>query len=72
MTSNVPNVQNTPSQEGGMAESKRYTFRMFINQYGVITLGVVVVAAIGYGIYKRRKWNSESKPIMRNFPWLFA
>ena len=49
------NYQNALTQEGGMAESKRYTFRMFINQYGVITLGVVVVAVIGYGIYKRRK-----------------
>jgi hypothetical protein len=26
-----------------------------LNKYAVITLGVVVVAAIGYGIYKRRK-----------------
>ena len=57
MTSNVyQNVQNAPTQEGGMVESKRYTLRMFINQYGgFITLGVVVVAVIGYGIYKRRK-----------------
>ena len=55
MTSNVPNVQNTPSQEGGMTESKRYTFRMFINQYGVITVGIVVVAAIGYSFLRKRK-----------------
>lgn len=26
-----------------------------LNKYAVITLGLVVVAAIGYGIYKRRK-----------------
>ena len=50
MIGKVPNVPNE-----GLIESKRYSFRMFINQYGVITVGIVVVAAIGYSFLRKRK-----------------
>lgn len=52
MRGDVPNVPNVSNED--LVPSKKYSFRIFINQYGgFIALGVLVVAA--YSFFKKRK-----------------
>ena len=49
------NTTNNVQEYGGGQGDYPVTLLSFINRWGLITLGVVLVAAVGVAIYKRKK-----------------